>query len=537
MAETDAEREAEDARRRQAEAARTAALDAYEAKHADVHAAAIAVLNIKVLVPVVLDRTANNYNRWCALFLVVLGKYALTDHVLTDVVNADRPAWVQMDCTVLTWIYDTINADLQQSTMLKNPNAHVARLHLEDEFLGQRESRALLLSAEFRTAKQGSSSITDFCRRLKTMAATLRDFGDPVGDRTLILTLLRGLSGKFRPMVTNIKLRQPFPTFVEARTLLLLEEIDLDDIAAGEAADEAAEASDPPASSTSTTLVAAPRSSNGRGGHGHGSQGGYGGQHSHDGQPSNGQGGYGGQTGHQRSGRRCGGRGRNQQQQAASTTSGGPRPPAPFYNPWAGHVQFWPCPPNGSGMPYRPPLAAFTAQQQHVQQPYTFGPPPGFGYGAPPPPQQQQQPWTPMQGTSWDPSALIHNFNTMTLTPPPPADWYADSGAGAHMDLQTRSVIARCNSTGDLYPFFPALPAPLLSSLPPHHPPPSGIVASVILDMRLYPSSLAPMQFHFDSSIKAVQCDNGREFDHSSARMFFLTHGVVLRMSCPYTSQ
>jgi hypothetical protein len=147
MAETDAEclareareqreREAKDAHCHQAEAAHTAALDTYEAKHADVHATAIAVLNIKVLVPVVLDRTANNYNRWRALFLVVLGKYALTNHVLTDVVNADRPAWVQMDCTILTWIYDTINADLQQSTMLKNPNTRVAWLHLEDEFLG-----------------------------------------------------------------------------------------------------------------------------------------------------------------------------------------------------------------------------------------------------------------------------------------------------------------------------------------------------------------------------------------------------------------
>ena len=121
MAETEAERtareqrerDAEDARRRQAEAARTAALDAYEAKHADVHAAAIAVLNIKVMVPVILDHASNNYNRWRALFLVVLGKYALTDNVLTDVVNDDWPAWVQMDCTVLTWIYDTINPDLQ----------------------------------------------------------------------------------------------------------------------------------------------------------------------------------------------------------------------------------------------------------------------------------------------------------------------------------------------------------------------------------------------------------------------------------------
>lgn len=58
------------------------------------------------------------------------------------------------------------------------------------------------------------------------------------------------------------------------------------------------------------------------------------------------------------------------------------------------------------------------------------------------------------------------------------------------------------------------------------------------------PTRLAPLltffshvRTQFGSSIKAVQCDNGREFDHSSARTFFLNHGVVLRMSCPYTSQ
>jgi transposase InsO family protein len=40
----------------------------------------------------------------------------------------------------------------------------------------------------------------------------------------------------------------------------------------------------------------------------------------------------------------------------------------------------------------------------------------------------------------------------------------------------------------------------------------------------------------FGAFIKAVQCDNGREFDNSSSRAFFLTHGAQLRMSCPYTS-
>jgi hypothetical protein len=41
-------------------------------------------------------------------------------------------------------------------------------------------------------------------------------------------------------------------------------------------------------------------------------------------------------------------------------------------------------------------------------------------------------------------------------------------------------------------------------------------------------------QFH--RTIKAVQCDNGREFNNATSRAFFTTKGVLLRMSCPYTS-
>ncbi|WVZ54995.1 hypothetical protein U9M48_005716 [Paspalum notatum var. saurae] len=47
---------------------------------------------------------------------------------------------------------------------------------------------------------------------------------------------------------------------------------------------------------------------------------------------------------------------------------------------------------------------------------------------------------------------------------------------------------------------------------------------------------LAWVSTQFGLTIKAVQCDNGREFDNNASRSFFLTHGVQLRMSCPYTS-
>jgi hypothetical protein len=46
----------------------------------------------------------------------------------------------------------------------------------------------------------------------------------------------------------------------------------------------------------------------------------------------------------------------------------------------------------------------------------------------------------------------------------------------------------------------------------------------------------AYVRTQFRVPVKAVQCDNGREFDNSTSHAFFVTHGIHLRMSCPHTS-
>jgi hypothetical protein len=219
---------AEDARRAEEARLRAAALDDYERAHEAIWAQATAVVNVKALIPVVLDQAANNYTKWRGMFLIVLGKYALTRHVLEDDAFPARPAWAQADCCVLTWIYGTVSNDLQQSLMMRQRPAREAWRYLEDTFLGQKESRALLLETQFRNLRQDSMSITDYCRRLESMAASLAELSDPIGDRQMVLTLLRGLSGKFRHMVSILKLHQPFPTFAQARTHLLLEEMEID---------------------------------------------------------------------------------------------------------------------------------------------------------------------------------------------------------------------------------------------------------------------------------------------------------------------
>jgi hypothetical protein len=48
--------------------------------------------------------------------------------------------------------------------------------------------------------------------------------------------------------------------------------------------------------------------------------------------------------------------------------------------------------------------------------------------------------------------------------------------------------------------------------------------------------NFAIISMQFGRTIKAVQCDNGREFDNASSHAFFVSSGVVLHISCPYTS-
>jgi hypothetical protein len=52
----------------------------------------ITVINTKVLLPVTLEKPANNYGCWRSLFLIVLSKYNLKDHVLSDESYPDRSA-------------------------------------------------------------------------------------------------------------------------------------------------------------------------------------------------------------------------------------------------------------------------------------------------------------------------------------------------------------------------------------------------------------------------------------------------------------
>ena len=47
----------------------------------------------------------------------------------------------------------------------------------------------------------------------------------------------------------------------------------------------------------------------------------------------------------------------------------------------------------------------------------------------------------------------------------------------------------------------------------------------------------AYVRTQFRSSIASLQTDNGKEFDNHALRSFLASNGMILRLTCPYTSQ
>jgi hypothetical protein len=102
---------------------------------------------------------------------------------------------------VVSWIFITISPDLLDDIHQRDGiSARAAWLDLEQQFLNNRESCAMLFDAEFRTLSQGALSIDDYYRKMKGMANALANLGEPIPDRTFILNLLRGLDDRFQFM-------------------------------------------------------------------------------------------------------------------------------------------------------------------------------------------------------------------------------------------------------------------------------------------------------------------------------------------------
>jgi hypothetical protein len=159
--------------------------------------------------------------------MMVLERYALLDHVNSDVALSTDPGWRRMDSVVLNWISNSITPELHQVVRERGAIARHLWLAIENQFLRNCEQRTLQLDAAFRNFVQGDLTVSEYCGKFKNMADALADLGPPVDDQILVLNILCGLNPRFEHLSANIRRYTSFPSFLKVRDDLILEELHL----------------------------------------------------------------------------------------------------------------------------------------------------------------------------------------------------------------------------------------------------------------------------------------------------------------------
>jgi hypothetical protein len=294
--------------------------------------------------------------------------------------------------------------------------------------VGNRETHIVLVDTKFRTLCQGALSVSDYCRRMKTLSDSLVELSEPISDRLLTINLLCGLNDRFAHLRSYLKRQRPFPLFVEVRSELLLEELSMGPVATSAAPTVLVASALTSAPGTATALASGP--------------------------PPQASGG----CGHRRrKGKASGGSGPPNPGGARSTPGGARGQTAPpqgswpsLYNPWTDSIQMWLGPVQGHrqtgptshqafvGRPPTPTASWAPASWPTTNAP-TWSSSTSVSSWAVQPPTSAQPQIAPSPFGLWDQPTLVAAFNTMTLTPPQ-GEWYMDSGATAHM-ASTSSIL------------------------------------------------------------------------------------------------
>ncbi|KAK1626229.1 hypothetical protein QYE76_000544 [Lolium multiflorum] len=186
--------------------------------------------------PVVLSLDASNYTKWSIYMKASLGRAGLIGHIDgTTAANRTDASWSSNDYTVLHHLHSGIDEDVADMVLARDQTARQLWLAIHELFSANKTSKAIYLDNDFRQLAQGASSITEYCRRQKQLSDALADNDSPVSDRALVLNTLRGLGPRFASAATIISMTDPLPSFLRARSMLLMEEMQQSNAAANAA--------------------------------------------------------------------------------------------------------------------------------------------------------------------------------------------------------------------------------------------------------------------------------------------------------------
>lgn len=173
-----------------------------------------------------LTAEGSKYKLWCRIFRDICHRAKCFGYLTGDNLPKDDTdeEWFSIDSCIKSWFYATVDANLLQIITKDTCTSK----HLWDElnrfFLNNKMSRSLQLKETFCNTKKGSLSITDYCHHLKHLADALNDVDSKVDEVELVMQILRNLPPSYQSMVDVITNKVPFPSFLEAKDMLILHE-------------------------------------------------------------------------------------------------------------------------------------------------------------------------------------------------------------------------------------------------------------------------------------------------------------------------
>ncbi|KAJ9562193.1 hypothetical protein OSB04_007353 [Centaurea solstitialis] len=168
----------------------------------------------------------SKYQLWRRIFLDMCKGAKVHGYITgkSKPASDDDEDWEAIDSRIKSWFYSTCDANLLQIISSDNCNAKNLWDKFDEFFLNNEKSRMLQLQEQFRNTKKGTTSITDFCHTLKNLADALADCDSKLDEIELVMQILRQLPPSYHSIVDVITNTKPFPSFLEAKNMLLLHE-------------------------------------------------------------------------------------------------------------------------------------------------------------------------------------------------------------------------------------------------------------------------------------------------------------------------
>lgn len=136
--------------------------------------------------------------------------------------------WYVIDQSLLSWINATLSLSALPYTIgVKHAKDAWEKLSLR---FGQISiAQTLSLRKQLHDIRKGSQTMASYLQQFKTLTDQLAASHSPISDDDLLISILNGLPSKYRPFASSINARFVTITTEELHSLLVAEEICLQD--------------------------------------------------------------------------------------------------------------------------------------------------------------------------------------------------------------------------------------------------------------------------------------------------------------------